>query len=234
MAGFAVVDCETTGLGAPSDRIVEIAVVLLDDAGRPEGSWSSLVNPDRPVGATSIHGIGVEDIARAPGFADISDTVAGLLESRVFVAHNVGFDASFVEAEFASGRQSVCHSRRGEGLHDGTVENLSSRRSPFACGRGFASRNRSIGHPSGPCRRADSRKSPPDLPCPRGGRNPLCRCGADPFRRNGPRRIVAGLPRARRFGPYSRKSRRTCEREGWRSLDIVFDSIWRIRSRVTE
>lgn len=101
MAGFAVVDCETTGLGAPSDRIVEIAVVLLDDAGRPEGSWSSLVNPDRPVGATSTHGIGVEDIARAPGFADISDTVAGLLESRVFVAHNVGFDASFVEAEFA-------------------------------------------------------------------------------------------------------------------------------------
>src|ERR1700704_4270797 len=32
---------------------------------------------------------------------------------------------------------------------------------------------------------------------------------------------------------YSRKSRSFCDREGWRSLERVFDSIWRILSRGT-
>ncbi|HZL03993.1 MAG TPA: exonuclease domain-containing protein, partial [Coriobacteriia bacterium] len=46
MAGYAVVDVETTGL-RPSwhDRIVEIAVVQVAPDGVVEATWSTLVNP---------------------------------------------------------------------------------------------------------------------------------------------------------------------------------------------
>jgi DNA polymerase-3 subunit epsilon len=46
--GFAVVDFETTGLIAENnDRIIEIAVVHLNEAGVITGSWETLLNPVR-------------------------------------------------------------------------------------------------------------------------------------------------------------------------------------------
>ncbi|NJP98463.1 hypothetical protein HCN51_55125 [Nonomuraea sp. FMUSA5-5] len=46
--GYAVIDLETTGLW-PSwhDRVVEIAVVLLDASGRRTGEWSTLAGQSR-------------------------------------------------------------------------------------------------------------------------------------------------------------------------------------------
>jgi DNA polymerase III epsilon subunit-like protein len=43
---YAVVDVETTGLDPDTDRIVEVAVVRCDAAGRIVSEWSSLVQPD--------------------------------------------------------------------------------------------------------------------------------------------------------------------------------------------
>ena len=56
--GFAVLDLETTGLW-PSygHRIVEIGIVLLDSEGNMEGDWETLVNPQRDLGPTHIHGV---------------------------------------------------------------------------------------------------------------------------------------------------------------------------------
>lgn len=98
---FAVVDLETTGLDPSRDRIVEIAILLLDHEGKTEGSWSSLVNPGRPVKATFIHGISDDDVADAPPFYQLLPVVARLMAGRAIVAHNASFDTGFLNAAFA-------------------------------------------------------------------------------------------------------------------------------------
>lgn len=98
---FAVVDLETTGLHPGTNhRIVELAVVHLDGAGRITGTWETLLNPGRDLGAQSIHGIRASDVLEAPTFEQIAGHLIRLLEGRVMVAHNVGFDHRFLEAEF--------------------------------------------------------------------------------------------------------------------------------------
>ncbi|NLK08223.1 MAG: hypothetical protein GX316_05925 [Firmicutes bacterium] len=102
MGSYAVIDIETTGFSpAQHHRIMEIAVVLVDDAGSRVDEWETLVNPKREVGATKIHGLAGKDVHRAPVFADIAPTLSKLLQGKVVVAHNLAFDASFVAAEFA-------------------------------------------------------------------------------------------------------------------------------------
>lgn len=101
MPGYAVVDLETTGL-RPSwhDRIVEIGVVLLDPDGEVEGTWETLVNPERDLGPQEIHGIVAADVLAAPTFADVAGDVVDLLRGRTFVAHNAAFDATFLAASY--------------------------------------------------------------------------------------------------------------------------------------
>ncbi len=103
VAGYAVVDLETTGLfPGGSDRIVEVAVVHVAPDGTPERSWSTLLNPGRDLGPQHIHGIVAADVLRAPTFEQVAGTLAGLLAGRAFVAHNASFDMRFVRAEFAA------------------------------------------------------------------------------------------------------------------------------------
>ena len=98
---FAVVDVETTGFFArANDRIVEIAVVRVDARGHVLDEFVTLVDPERDVGATHVHGIETDDVRGAPLFADIAGDVVARLAGSVFVAHNVRFDLAFVEAEF--------------------------------------------------------------------------------------------------------------------------------------
>src|SRR5690606_9373927 len=98
---FAVVDVETTGLSPDRHhRIVEIAVVQVGMDGEQRSVWSTLVNPQRDVGATGIHGITAADLFHAPTFEDIAGDIVEQLRGRILVAHNLPFDASFIRAEF--------------------------------------------------------------------------------------------------------------------------------------
>ncbi len=96
----AVVDLETTGVYPSVDRVVEIGVVLLDDGGRVEDEFCTLVDPGRDVGATSIHGIRASDVRGAPTFTDVAPYLSALLSGRVVVAHNALFDLRFLGREF--------------------------------------------------------------------------------------------------------------------------------------
>ncbi|MBB5832495.1 exonuclease domain-containing protein [Brachybacterium aquaticum] len=98
---FAVLDLETTGLNPASDRILEIAILRADAQGRPLEQWVSRVNPDRPVGATHVHGLTDADVAAAPRFAELARVVGDALQGMVVVAHNAEFDLGFLQAEFA-------------------------------------------------------------------------------------------------------------------------------------
>lgn len=99
--GFAVIDVETTGFSAQKyDRIVEIGIVLLDSQGELESTYCTLVNPNRDVGPTHVHGITAKEVFDAPQFDEIAEDLISMLSGRVLVFHNAQFDTSFLFAEF--------------------------------------------------------------------------------------------------------------------------------------
>jgi len=98
--GFAVVDLETTGFSPQSERVVEVAVVVLDPDGREVDAFCTLVDPQRDPGPTHVHGITAEMLVGAPTFEGVHPGLAGLLSGRVVVGHNVDrFDLAFLVAE---------------------------------------------------------------------------------------------------------------------------------------
>lgn len=94
---FAIVDIETTGGYAGGSRITEIAI-LIHDGTKVIDRWESLVNPQQhiPPAIFALTGIDNELVKHAPIFDAISEKVLELLTDRIFVAHNVNFDYSFV------------------------------------------------------------------------------------------------------------------------------------------
>lgn len=94
---YAVVDIETTGGNAGGSRITEIAV-LIHNGKEVIERWETLVNPQQhiPLYITALTGISNEMVYKAPLFQDIAKELLDLLSDRIFVAHNVNFDYSFV------------------------------------------------------------------------------------------------------------------------------------------
>jgi len=98
---YAALDVETTGFSPRrGDRVVEIAVVRMAPDGTIEDEFATLVDPERDVGPTHVHGIRASDLVGAPRFADIVGDVAERMREAVLVAHNSRFDLSFLRAEF--------------------------------------------------------------------------------------------------------------------------------------
>ena len=102
MKSFAVFDTETTGFKPEQGaRILEIAVVKIDQDGSILDTWSTLLNPgiDVPLGASDIHKIEREMLHDAPTFKDIYGDLIGILSDSILVAHNAPFDISFLKNE---------------------------------------------------------------------------------------------------------------------------------------
>jgi len=98
---FSVLDVETTGLSAKrGDRVLEIGVVHLTEAGEVDAVFDSLIKPDIPVKATQIHGITNQMVKDAPGFLDIVHQLSTVLNGTVIAAHNANFDIGFLREEF--------------------------------------------------------------------------------------------------------------------------------------
>lgn len=101
MFDWAFLDLETTGLNCQADRIIEIAVVVRSQEGRRD-VFQHLVNPGLPVPShiTRLTGIDTEMLKEAPSFEALRDSLFNLLENKIIVAHNAGFDLSFLQAAF--------------------------------------------------------------------------------------------------------------------------------------
>lgn len=99
---FAVIDVETTGIypGA-HDRILEVAVVRTTPRLDIEDEWVTLVNPQRDIGRSDIHGIRAGEVLDAPLFEEIAADVGIRLRGAVLVAHHLRFDRAFLAAEYA-------------------------------------------------------------------------------------------------------------------------------------
>lgn len=98
---FAIVDIETTGGSPGIDRITEIGIVLYDGK-RVLDYYQSLINPERsiPEHISKLTGITNEMVANAPCFFEIARDIVEWTKGKIFVAHNVRFDYSFLKAEF--------------------------------------------------------------------------------------------------------------------------------------
>lgn len=94
---YAVIDVETTGFDPRSDRIVEIGCAIVDGA-RVVATWSTLVDPQRPIPprVTRVHGIADAHVAGAPLFDVAVGQLAGWCERAIPVAHNAAFDRGFL------------------------------------------------------------------------------------------------------------------------------------------
>ena len=116
---YSIVDIETTGSHANGNNITEIAI-LVHDGYSVVDEYHTLVNPGRPIPyfITALTGINNSMVAIAPSFSEIAEKVHAILSQTVFVAHNVGFDYSFVKNElklsgFQWDAEKLCTVRMG-------------------------------------------------------------------------------------------------------------------------
>ena len=101
---YAVVDLEATSAGS-SAKIIQIGIVLVE-AGEIVGRYQTDVNPHEKLDGhiKKLTGITDQQLAVAPDFGQVAREVFELLEDRIFVAHNVKFDANLLaEALFFEG-----------------------------------------------------------------------------------------------------------------------------------
>ncbi len=106
--GFAILDFETTGLSPNrGDRVIEVGAVYMGPDGKIDGGIETLVNPQRDVGPTRIHGISARDVHDAPTFDRVAPSLLEMLDGRVIVGHNVSFDLRFLTAELERDKYSV-------------------------------------------------------------------------------------------------------------------------------
>ncbi|MDA3935765.1 MAG: exonuclease domain-containing protein [Actinomycetota bacterium] len=92
------VDIETTGFDPSRDRVIEIAAAV---ARGPEitDRFSTLVDPGRPVPPEIVRLTGIDDsmLKGAPSAESAVSRLVEFVAGRDVIAHNVGFDRSFLE-----------------------------------------------------------------------------------------------------------------------------------------
>jgi DNA polymerase-3 subunit epsilon len=99
---YAIVDIETTGGYASGNGITEISIHIHDGETVVE-QWESLINPQQyiPSHIEALTGISNEMVSDAPTFEMVAPKIFSLLDNKVFIAHNVNFDYSFVRHHLA-------------------------------------------------------------------------------------------------------------------------------------
>ena len=95
---YAIVDIETTGGHAAANGITEISIFIHDGINVVQ-HFTTLINPQQHIPAyiTALTGISNAMLSAAPTFEEIAETVNQLLHDKVFIAHNVNFDYSFLK-----------------------------------------------------------------------------------------------------------------------------------------
>ena len=98
---IAIVDVETTGGSAATNRLIEIGIIRIEN-GVEVRRFQSLVQPGQsvPFFVQNLTGISDHDLKGAPVFKDIADEVEDCLKDALFIGHNVRFDYDFVRHEF--------------------------------------------------------------------------------------------------------------------------------------
>ncbi len=97
---YAIVDIETTGLGAKGNKITEISI-FVHDGTKVIKEFTTLVNPEVPISysITRLTGITDDMVRNAPKFYEIAKDVIKYTQDCIFVAHSVNFDFNVIKHE---------------------------------------------------------------------------------------------------------------------------------------
>lgn len=95
---YVVFDIETTGFSPIADRIIEIGAVRVEN-GKIVDRFSTFVNPRVPIPFRIEQLTHINDsmVIDAPGIETVLPEFMQFCEGAVMVAHNAGFDMSFIE-----------------------------------------------------------------------------------------------------------------------------------------
>lgn len=99
-----VLDTETTGLDKKKDRILELAVLEIDENGCPTGrTFHRYINPQRnvPEEAAAVHGMTTEKLKDCPLFKDVVSEFLDFVKGRDIIIHNAPYDVGMLDAELA-------------------------------------------------------------------------------------------------------------------------------------
>ena len=98
---YAILDVETTGLNARSERITEIAIFIYDGK-QIIDQFETLINPECriPFQITALTGIDNHMVAEAPRFHEVARKIIEMTEDRSIIGHNVAFDYAFLRSEY--------------------------------------------------------------------------------------------------------------------------------------
>lgn len=100
-ATFIVFDTETSGLYPEEGaRIVQIAMVALDEKLVELGRFATVINPHGDVGKSDLHGVTKTKTFFAPDFPEVAKLLHSALSGKARVAHNAEFDEKFIQMEF--------------------------------------------------------------------------------------------------------------------------------------
>ena len=146
---YAVIDVETTGLDRNNDRVIEIAIVVLDQRFRVLRAWDSLVRPSGGAQCvlseevSELTGITNSSLAVAPEFSWLIPEIAQVLQGcGTWVGHNVDFDLSFLFRELmrakgwpenglSFGVDHICTYKEGKKLYADGLRHGPRRRKSF-------------------------------------------------------------------------------------------------------
>lgn len=95
---LVVFDCETTGLNAEVDRIIQLGLTLHFPDKDPK-PWNSLFNPGIPIVNHELHGITDDHVKDAPLFKHYAEDLARYVLNADVCGYNVMFDLAFLKAE---------------------------------------------------------------------------------------------------------------------------------------
>ncbi|OAQ39583.1 DNA polymerase III subunit epsilon [Pedobacter psychrophilus] len=122
---YAIVDIETTGGHASAHGMTEIAIFIHNGENIIE-EYQTLINPfqEIPIFIQSLTGITNEMVSKAPSFEEVAPRIFELLDQKIFVAHNVNFDYSFVNHHlkkegYTLGNKKLCTVRLARKIFPG-------------------------------------------------------------------------------------------------------------------
>ena len=110
-----VFDTETTGLSfAGGDRLVEIGCVEMVNRVETGRTFHAYYHPERgmPAEAQAVHGISEAFLSDKPKFAEAVDDLIAFLGDAPLIAHNAGFDFSFLNGELTRCGRPIVHIHR--------------------------------------------------------------------------------------------------------------------------
>jgi len=97
LKNYVIVDLETTGLRADTDKIIEIGAIKIENGN--ESIYHSFVNPEIPISERIVEIVGITDemVKDAPKIGEIIGEFIEFTKDLPLLGHNLLFDFGFLK-----------------------------------------------------------------------------------------------------------------------------------------